>query len=95
MNLNNEVTIKQGEEEIKAVSFVPKLAGKLAIVDLDTLKRITDHMPNARFTEIRDNFVIKVDTSANLEEMVNRAKHEVAFHETVNLIREWKPEEQK
>jgi len=77
-----------------AVSFVPELiTGQLAIVDLNTLQRITSMLSTATFYQVREQFIEGLKATKSLEEMVDLSKQEVAFHETCNMITTYTPTE--
>ena len=90
-----ETIIKQGDKEVKAINLVPELSNRLAIVDFDTLQRITRSLDRANFREIKEQFINELQATDNLKDMVEVGRKEVNFHMTVNLISEYKPEEPK
>jgi hypothetical protein len=61
----------------------------LAIVDFAVLKRLTDYLPKAPFDEIKRNFIHNIrDNVHNMDELVNALSEELAFHRSVNVIKE-------
>lgn len=58
----------------------------MALVDLLTLKRITSYMKSISFIEAKNNFVMGLGDSENLEQYIGMMKEEINFHESVNLI---------
>lgn len=73
----------------EAVSFVPELTGKLAIVHLSVLQLLIANLNKANFEFIKVEFADRIRNTFDLPEMVSVAKAEVAFHETVNLIQQY------
>lgn len=70
-----------------AISLIPKIHGKLAIVDFETLKRISQSLQKVPFDVIKHELQSNIERSTNLVEMNEVLKNEVNFHETINLIK--------
>lgn len=77
------VALPNGKE---AINLAPESNSQLAIVHLAVVKRLARLLPKADFAEIRDQFIYDLQASDSLEAMVDIARSEVEFHETVNLI---------
>ena len=60
----------------------------LALVDLAVLNKLTDLLPKSDFSSIRHNFREQIMNTSNLEQLVQTSEDFIAFHRTVNLIRE-------
>lgn len=75
-----------------AVSFVPEDSKGLAIVHLSVVKRLTEMLPRVHPQEIQTDLLDRLSSSSNLDYLVNTCKDFIAFHETVNLIKEYVPE---
>jgi hypothetical protein len=60
----------------------------LALVDLSVLNMLTQLLPKSDFSNIRHNFRSEIMNTSNLEELVQAAEDFIAFHRSVNLIRE-------
>jgi len=87
-----QTIIRNGNEET-IPAFVPQLEGDLAIVHLDVLQKLASMLPSASFYEIKKSLVNDIRDMTELEDIVNRCKEFVAFHETVNLITKYQPNE--
>ncbi len=74
-----------------AISFVPEDSKDLAIVHLSVIKRLADLLPKANLREIKIIFKEKVEDTQNMIQFVNVLSEELAFHESVNLIKEYNP----
>lgn len=70
----------------EAVLISSKMEGTMALIDLNTLKRITALMSKSKFTDIRDHFMIGLHSTENIEQYVAMMKEEINFHECCNLI---------
>lgn len=84
-NQLQEVSIGNNGET--AVLISPKMSGKLALVDLATLKRIISGLSQASFEHIKETFVEKIKNTKELEQLVYVTKEEINFHESVNIIK--------
>ena len=60
----------------------------LALVDLAVLNKLTQLLPKGDFNSIRHNFREQIMNTVNLEQLVQTSEDFIAFHRTVNLIRE-------
>jgi hypothetical protein len=60
----------------------------LALVDLAVLNKLTDLLPKSDFSSIRHNFREQIMNTSNLEQLVQASEDFIAFHRSVNLIRE-------
>ena len=60
----------------------------LALVDLAVLDKLTAMLPKESFSNIRHNFREQIMNTSNLEQLVQASEDFIAFHRTVNLIRE-------
>ena len=96
--MENQVNIQEVEinSTCKAIVISPKLTGKMALVDFKTLQKITSMLSYSSFAQIKEEFIIAVKQSENLEQYNSILKEEVCFHESVNLINTYEiKEEQK
>ena len=85
-----QTIIRNGDEET-IPAFVPQLEGDLAIVHLDVLQKLASMLPSASVGELKNSLISNIRNSYELEDVVNRCKEFVAFHETVNLIAKYNP----
>jgi hypothetical protein len=60
----------------------------LALVDLTVLNKLTLLLQKDTFSNIRHNFREQIMQTNNLAELVEASEDFIAFHRTVNLIRE-------
>jgi len=60
----------------------------LALVDLAVLDKLTAMLPKESFSNIRHNFREQIMNTSNLEQLVQVSEDFIAFHRSVNLIRE-------
>ena len=60
----------------------------LALVDLAVLDKLTAMLPKESFSNIRHNFRERIMNTDNLEQLVQASEDFIAFHRSVNLIRE-------
>jgi hypothetical protein len=82
-----QVTIKHEDGTTQTVtSLAPGLEGELAIVFLDTLKRLTKNLSTTNFMAIRNAMLDMIRECNTLEEMCAVMENELKFHKTVNLI---------
>lgn len=89
----NKIKLPNGKQ---AISFVAEDDSQLAIVHLSLIQRLAKLLPSAKVPDIIAFFAESLALSAKtmtLEMYVDVLKEEVAFHESVNLIKEYKPEE--
>lgn len=70
-----------------AVSFLPEHKGIAAIVDLNTLQRISRLLGNTSLGDIKDEFIGKIEESGTMEEFTEVIAKELAFHSTFNNIK--------
>lgn len=80
-------------EEQTAIAMVPALEGQMAIVYLDTIKRLASYLPKANWTEIRDSIISKFHDAIGLEALLEIMEEELKFHKSVNMINEFEPEQ--
>lgn len=81
------VTINGKTQEV--LSFIPELGnGKLAVVDIEVLKRITGYLPQIDFSAYKKEIMSSIVATESLEEVVEFMEREISFHKTVNLIQE-------
>lgn len=71
----------------EAVVISPNLTARMALVDLQTLKRITSMLSEANFGDIKMQFVQELASTQNLEQYTEAMRAELLFHESVNLIK--------
>jgi len=83
------VELKNGR---KAVMLIPENDDELAIVNLNVLKRLVALLPKANLSQIIQAFTDKVGDIQHIEQYVDLLKEELAFHESVNIIKEYIPQ---
>lgn len=86
-----EVTVSNNgtDERSQAVLLTPKFTGKMAVVDLKTIKRLAALLPRASFNQIKNNMIDVIRDTENLEQFVSVLEEELAFHMSINLITEY------
>jgi len=72
----------------QVIDLTPDYNRPLALVDLTVLNKLTLLLPKNNFSHIRHNFREQLMNTGNLEELVQVSEDFIAFHRTVNLIRE-------
>jgi hypothetical protein len=72
----------------QVLDVTPDYNRPLALVDLSVLNMLTQLLPKADFGQLRHNFRTEIMNTNNLEELVQAAEDFIAFHRSVNLIRE-------
>ena len=72
----------------QVIDLTPDYNRPLALVDITVLNKLTQLLPNADFGTIRHNFREQIMSTNNLEQLVQASEDFIAFHRTVNLIRE-------
>jgi hypothetical protein len=72
----------------QVLDVTPDYNRPLALVDLNVLNKLTELLPKADFGNIRHNFREQIMNTNNLEQLVQAAEDFIAFHRSVNLIRE-------
>lgn len=72
----------------QVIDLTPDYNRPLALVDLTVLNKLTGMLPLESFSNIRHNFREQIMNTNNLEELVQASEDFIAFHRTVNLIRE-------
>jgi len=72
----------------QVIDLTPDYNRPLALVDLTVLNKLTLLLPKNNFSNIRHNFREQLMNTSNLEELVQVSEDFIAFHRTVNLIRE-------
>jgi len=66
--------------------LVPTFDGDLAVVHLQTIKKLAALLPSVSFSTIKQNMKYAMDETQNLEEYIFVLESEIAFHKSVNLI---------
>jgi hypothetical protein len=72
----------------QVIDLTPDYNRPLALVDITVLNKLTDLLPKGDFNSIRHNFREQIMNTINLEQLVQTSEDFIAFHRTVNLIRE-------
>lgn len=72
----------------QVMDLTPDYERPLALVDLRIVKKLADLLPKTDLGHIRVDLKDQLSYSQSLSEMVDICKEFVAFHETVNLIKE-------
>jgi len=73
---------------IQVLDVTPDYNRPLALVDLTVLNKLTLLLQKDTFSNIRHNFRENIMQTENLAELVQASEDFIAFHRTVNLIRE-------
>lgn len=72
----------------QVLDVTPDYNRPLALVDLAVLDKLTAMLPKESFSNIRHNFREQIMNTNNLEQLVQASEEFIAFHRSVNLIRE-------
>ena len=72
----------------QVIDLTPDYNRPLALVDITVLNKLTQLLPKGDFNSIRHNFREQIMNTSNLEQLVQASEDFIAFHRTVNLIRE-------
>ena len=72
----------------QVIDLTPDYNRPLALVDITVLNKLTQLLPKGDFNSIRHNFREQIMNTNNLEQLVQTSEDFIAFHRTVNLIRE-------
>lgn len=72
----------------QVIDLTPDYNRPLALVDLAVLDKLTAMLPKESFSNIRHNFRERIMNTNNLEQLVQASEEFIAFHRSVNLIRE-------
>ena len=72
----------------QVIDLTPEYNRPLALVDITVLNKLTQLLPKGDFNSIRHNFREQIMNTVNLEQLVQTSEDFIAFHRTVNLIRE-------
>lgn len=72
----------------QVIDLTPDYNRPLALVDITVLNKLTELLPKGDFNSIRHNFREQIMNTINLEQLVQTSEDFIAFHRTVNLIRE-------
>lgn len=73
-------------EVVNIPMLVNTFDGDLAVVHLQTIKKLAALLPSVSFSTIKQNMKYEMDETQNLEEYISLLESEVAFHKSVNLI---------
>lgn len=72
----------------QVMDLTPDYDRPLALVDLTVIKKLADLLPSTSTSRILNRHANDISACGSLEEAVMISKEFVAFHETVNLIKE-------
>lgn len=72
----------------QVLNVTPDYNRPLALVDLNVLRMLTDLLPEADFSDIRNGLRKRIMDTDNLEDLVQICSDFTTFHESVNLIKE-------
>lgn len=72
----------------QVIDLTPDFNRPLALVDITVLNKLTQLLPKGDFGSIRHNLREQIMKTGNLEQLVQVSEDFIAFHRTVNLIRE-------
>lgn len=78
-------TIIEGKE---VINLTPDFDRRLALVDFEVLNKIIEFLPTQGFSMFKTNLKMAIGRTEKLEEIVEICENFVAFHKTVNLIKE-------
>ena len=81
----------------QVIDLTPNHDRPLALVDFETIKRLSHFLPHAKFQDIKRDTIFMIEHSETLEDYVRVLDAEVAFHKTVNLLQSYnlQPAEEK
>ena len=80
---NELITIGNGKT---AINFVLEQSNKLAVVDLNVLKRLADLLPKADLFTIKIGLKKELNDVTSIQGYITLLENEVNFHKSVNLI---------
>ena len=86
-----EATIEQALSSAdgeNVISFVPDNSRAIALVDLDTLKRLLVRLGSTSFFVSRDLLIEKLKSTTTMNEMLSVIDDELAFRATIKLVEE-------
>lgn len=86
MNENETIVNINGQD---AVMFSVNAERKLAVVDLEVLRQLTELLQSADFHEVIKNHKYNLESVSNIADAIQVSEDFVAFHKTVNLITEY------
>lgn len=72
----------------QVMDLTPDYNRPLALVDLEVLNKLTNLLPRDNFSGIRHSLRTQIMNTENLEDLVKVTEDFIAFHKSVNLIRE-------
>lgn len=72
----------------EVINLLPENARQGALVDMSTLKRLTDLLPEQSFYGVKQNVSNLILQTQSVEEMCDVMADELAFQHTVNVINE-------
>lgn len=78
----------------KVIDFTPQDNQPKCIVHIATIQRLAKLLPLADLNELKDELIGKIQMKINLMQITEECEEFSAFHRSVNLIREYKPESQ-
>ena len=73
---------------IQVLDVTPDYNRPLALVDLTVLNKLIERLPKQSFSGIKQSFREQISDARTLEILVQHAEDFIAFHNSVNLIRE-------
>ena len=86
-----KININGVEQEV--LMFTPQINGRLAVVHLSVLHKLTDLLPKASLDTIKFRITSTIHACNSIEEIIELMKQEIAFQETVNCIKQVNAEE--
>jgi len=89
------VDINEVARGAQVMDLTPDYERPLALVDLDVLKRLADLLPKGNLYEIVEKHITDVRDAQNIQEFAGILAEELAFHQTVNLIQEYRSSQPK
>lgn len=72
----------------QVINLLPENTRQAALVDMKTLGRLAALLPQVSLFEVKRAIIDKISDSNTMEEFIEVLNTELAFHTTVNLIRE-------
>lgn len=73
---------------IQVLDVTPDYNRPLALVDSTVLNKLIERLPKQSFSGIKQSFREQISNSETLDILVQYAEDFIAFHNSVNLIRE-------
>jgi uncharacterized protein (DUF1015 family) len=77
------IKLANGQDAVNLMQVNDRVA---AIVDYQTLQRLTELLQRVDLSEVKEGLIHRVRHATNLPDLLKMLEDEVAFHKTVNII---------